>query len=313
MAEASLDDVEQALLSSFYSLHYRRELATSDASTLDRIEVALISGSSERFRWVVSLADGEPFDLMWPLCVRSDVFNGRALLRKYDGNNFSNMPPRWHDYGMLSSSFFHDLWVDCDRIVDVLERCYNVENPVVQALFEAFLILRQNGSVPRAERAYLSGLLDRCREVLDRSGQGARMVSEFLGRMVDLWNLHIWFRRDIDTSDCPVAYLDGGAWLSTKSLMEESSIEKLLRGTPWGDLQLVEGSLPPELGRLLQEKFVRWQLEQRTYDPLSIGMAIAYMARQMVEWRNLNILAVGLASGLEADKIRSLFFRGGKM
>jgi V/A-type H+-transporting ATPase subunit C len=50
-------------------------------------------------------------------------------------------------------------------------------------------------------------------------------------------------------------------------------------------------------------EFWRWQISLRRKDPLGIEVAIAFIAHQLVEWRNLDSLVVGVSMGFEGDAI----------
>jgi V/A-type H+-transporting ATPase subunit C len=55
----------------------------------------------------------------------------------------------------------------------------------------------------------------------------------------------------------------------------------------------------------MSTSFAIWQMKLYRHDPLGIEVAISYVARQLTEWQNMNILAAGLELGFESQEIVS--------
>ncbi|MEA3283412.1 MAG: V-type ATPase subunit [Synergistota bacterium] len=309
MADKNLEELEQIFLSSPYSSHYRKELATSETSVLERIKRSMAAGSAEKFRKMKNWSPEEGKILMPIISIRADIYNGRALIRKYHSDRAPVTAPKWHDYGFLGGDFFDEIWREGNHVAEAIELCYRLGSPAAFALSEALDVLQSSGNLAIAERSYLKGLLSICYGSLKRKNDNYALVEDYLGRTVDLWNLLIWFRRNSGDSAFPVEYLDGGALLSVSRLEESKTIKSLLRNTQWMEVSISEEDRHSEVGRILQDKFFRWQISQRRKSFMGIGVAMAYMARQIVEWRNMELLAVGLAAELSPERIRTLLWK----
>lgn len=311
MAEDSLESLEQSMLKGPYSSHYRRELATTKSSILERIEKAATSGASERLRSVLGFATGEAKNLIPILSIRGEIFNARALLRRFQGQENWPGRPQWHDYGPLGGFFFDSIWRECSSPMEAIERCYTSGKPTAIPLAQSLEHLMRSGSFLASERCYMSGIIDWCMQPLKDSSPGEIIVREFLSRSIDLWNVQIWFRKSVNPDETPDAhpdYLERGT-IDKKTLDKAINIKDLLSETRWCDSTSPSGCSFPVLGRFLQNEFLKWQIGLFRADILGIGVSMAYMARQILEWRNMEILAVGLSATLPSDRIKRLLWR----
>ncbi len=310
MAGENLDLLEQALLSGPYASRYRKELAITNASVLERIERAIALGASDRLRAMKSMASEEASILIPVLLIKSDIFNSRVLIRKYHRKTPSVMPPHWHDYGSLEGGFFESIWRDCDHPVEAIERCYSLGDPVAIPLAEALEHLMVSGDIVEAERTYMAEIVRWSRRRIGKETPGETLISEYLDRVVDLWNMQIWFRKNLSAVEEAKSwgFLENGG-LGISKLESSQTLEELLKDSPWSYSKSEKGETPGELGRFLQTEFFRWQISHLRRDSLGIGVSIAYTARQSIEWRNMEILAVGLAARLPADRIKGLLWR----
>ncbi|MDD4837412.1 MAG: hypothetical protein PHU72_09985, partial [Dethiosulfovibrio sp.] len=164
------------------------------------------------------------------------------------------------------------------------------------------------GSFFDAERCYMSGIIEWCLKPLGGVSPGKLTVGEFLARSIYLWNIQIWFRKGVGSEIKAGDYLSGGT-IGIDILEKNRDVYGLLSGSLWSSSALTPGITFPVLGRFLQNEFLRWQIGLFRSDILGIGVAIAYMARQVLEWRNMEILAVGLSANLPPERIRRLLWR----
>ncbi len=308
MAEGDLHGLEQAILKGPYAPHYRRELATANSSILGRLERATTSGASERLRSVYDFSSGEARELIPILSIRGDIFNSRILLRRFHRQDRRSGIPQWHDYGSLGAFFFESIWEDCESPKEAIERCYSSGKPTAVPLAHSLESLVTSSDFMIAERCYMSEIISWCLESLKAPSPGQDTVREFLGRLIDLWNVQIWFKKTVnpDNGDIP-GYLDGGT-LTVRDLSVTLKPEDLFSGSVWRHSLHPKGTTFSDLGRRLQMEFFRWQMDLFRLDILGMGVPVAYMARQLLEWRNMEILAVGLSAELPADKIRKLLW-----
>lgn len=311
MSDEDLYGLEQAMLKGPYASHYRRELVTAKSSILERIERATTSGASERLRSVFEFSTGEARELIPVLSIRGDMFNTRILLRRFTEKDNRSGQPQWHDYGPLGSFFFESLWRECVSPMEAIERCYTSNEPTAIPLAHSLEAFIESSDFMIAERCYMSEIISWSLRPLNGLSPGEDKVREFVGRSVDLWNIQIWFRKSLSRNKDIGKnwdYLDGGT-ITSENLNRSSSLTDLLSDTIWSDSLKLSSQSFPELGRKLQIDFLKWQIGLFRLDILGIGVAIAYMARQILEWRNMEILAVGLSANLAPDRIRNLIWR----
>lgn len=308
LSDENLDSFEQAMLKGPYSSHYRRELASTRSSVLERIEKATTSGASEKLRSVDYFATGEAKTLIPIISISGEIFNSRVLLRKFHGHDSRSGRPQWHDYGPLGAFFFDSIWEECSTPMEAIERCYTSGNPTAIPLARSLEIFLQTGSFFESERCYMSGIIEWCSRLLKDASPGKLTVGEFLARSIDLWNIQIWFRKATGSDAITGDFLDGGT-IGIDTLKKNKDVYGLLSDSMWYSSALVPGLAFPVLGRFLQNEFLRWQIGLFRADILGIGVAIAYMARQILEWRNMEILAVGLSANLPSERIRRLLWR----
>ncbi len=307
LASGTLQDLEVFLLESSYGKTFRRELVQNPHSVYQRIETALALGASDKLQKARNMAQGEPEVLFEVLLSRADLHNSRLLIRSFDQEGFRGPEPLWHGYGTLSRDFYHSLWI-CEGFQEIMDHCFANGHAVARALAASFSDIEIAGNVVRAERKFLSLFLDYFTKLLKKGrGSNARLVAEYLGRVVDIWNINIWRRTEtgkVDMAEASGAFLPGGAHIEQKRLMQTKSIEDLLAGTPWSAIfgkNRVTG--PADFQRKLSDTFTLWQCSMLRKNPLGIEVAMGYAARQILEWNNLHITSVGIAMGFSASDI----------
>lgn len=310
MAEKDLSSLEQCFLSGPYNQIYRMELATSESSRLELINRATIKGISLRLKNLSKLAEGSAYSLVTVLLARSDMYNARAILRKFYRGNSNFVMPKWHDYGLIEASFFEDMWNECKDPMLAIERCHSSGLPTAVALAASLDKLQMTDSIVEAERTYIEDFINWSYETIDKvKDSSSDLVSQYLGRLIDLWNMNMWVRLNHGTFNegRNFSFIERGNSLSVRKLNSSKTLSSLFAGTSWKRSLAVSGDFPPpELTRLAQRSFWLWQLDQKKSDPLGIGVPIGYIAKQLLEWRNMDILSVGLSAGLTPARIKRL-------
>lgn len=308
IADGDLNGLEQFLLDSRYSENYREQLAVSNQALLGRIENAVAAGSCKELLHIKSIALGEPALLLEIIFSRADILNSRLILRALATKTISGPPPRWHSYGALGSTFYDDLWRKSPSIMDITERCYSDGHPFAIALADSLLDFNRGIDIQVAERVLLLGVIKRLFASLENiSSSNARIVRKFLGLTVDMWNIGIWIRRRagyVSTDPTDDVYIVGGAWLDSKKLTESKAMADLVHATPWRKVvRGIDEKAPRDFQRALSIDMWNWQMNLFREDPLGIQVAIGYVAKQLVEWENLNLLSVGMAMGLSSQNL----------
>lgn len=295
--------MELFLLDSTYAESYRAHLVSLEASPLARIEMAVSLGVAERIRATVFLAQGEPRELMKVVTTRSDLHNCRLILRGLSLGRDPAKSPSWHAYGELGTDFFGALWT-ASSILDAREKCLANGDPLALALGEALESSQAGKSLPFSERQLLTAFLSYLNDLFKKiRGSGSNTALEVMGRSVDLWNIGIWFRNHRErenTTNEAIPFLPFGTWFSPARLERSTTIRSLVEGTPW--MREIPGaSLEWGASRTLQGEFNtafwRWQSFLYRRNLLGFEVAVSYLSRLLLEWQNLNILAVGLALG----------------
>lgn len=304
LAMGNREDLEAVLLEPPYDESYRAQLVMGAGAPggLGRIEAALSGGAGAQLLWVKKLAIGEPHLLVEVALSRADLHNCRILLRAFSVPGKRGKEPLWHGYGILPVSFFSTLW-KTSRLVDASERALSFGNPLADILGSALGEIRKGGGQVMAEKLLLRKMVEYLRgELKGIRGANAVILREYLGRLVDLWNLGVWLRRRSGYRPegwSGQNFLQTGAWLPVERLEKVQAIRELVHGTPWDRVVRNIGSVSPQdFQRDLQIHFWKWQLGLFRKDPLSIGVALGFIAMQIIEWNNLNTIAVGQAIGL---------------
>jgi V/A-type H+-transporting ATPase subunit C len=270
---------------------------------LGRIETVLARGAGEQLLWIKKLAVGECRSLVEVALARADLHNCRILLRCFTVPGERGAEPLWHGYGILPVSFFSTLW-KTSQLVDASERALSYGHPLAAALGTSLGEIGKGGGQMRAEKFLLRRLVEIFLEELRGiRGSNGEMLREYLGRLVDLWNLGVWLRRRRagyrPETETDQDFLRTGAWLKVDRLDKVKTLRQLVHGTPWGQaVRNIESVSPQDFQRELQIHFWKWQLGLFRKDPLSIGVALGFIAMQIVEWNNLNTIAVGQTIGL---------------
>lgn len=311
LASGNVADLELYLIDSTYGESYRKGLLRQNLSLNRRMEMALAHTATRRLKEAKSFAEGEPADFFEILLARADIYNCRYILRASRTKTVgSGEEPFWHGYGTLPEAFFQDLWASRD-VDEVIEKALFFGHPFAVNLAHACRELKNSGQLVFAERRLLGEVLDHCFGILKaHKGKNADLVKEYLGRMIDIWNVNIFSRRKRtggEDGEPEKPFLEGGAYLSVKRLSESRNIRELLLETPWqraiGRVSDAGPQVP--LQSVMSKDFALWQMKLYRQDPLGIEVAISYIAHQLTEWQNLNILAAGLELGFEADDIVS--------
>ena len=307
LASRSLEDIEVFLLDTRYGKSFRRSLIEQSLSTHRKIEMALADTSASVLSHTRNMAMGEPEDLISVILSRADLQNGRLLVRYFFIGIPYEMQPRWHAYGTLPVRFFAQLWKS-PSVAHGIDKCLAFDHPLARALARALEQVVKGSSLPASERALLSGMLVCQERVLDsHRTKNSALVKEYLARTIDVWNLNIWsrvFSGVMQKEKAAELYLKGGFSLSPERLQGSPEPAGLLDSTPWENILDRSKGGPAEIapGGAMRE-FWRWQISLRRKDPLGIEVAISFIAHQLVEWRNLDSLVVGVSMGFEGDAI----------
>lgn len=306
LSQGTARDLELFLLDSAYAESYRANLVSLEASTLSRIELAISLGSAAKIRDTLRLAQGEARELLKVVTTRSDLHNARLVLRGLFLGRDSSRNPAWHAYGELAPGFFEALW-KTTSILDAREKCLANGSPLALALGESLEAKQKGETLPSAERLLLVHFLDHLQGLFKKIGsKGSETALEVMGRMVDLWNIGIWLRKKRVDREEAVAFLPYGKWVTLGRLGSASSARPLIEGTPWireVKPEILETGSPMALQGEFNIAFWRWQSFLYRRDLLGCEVAISYLSRLLLEWQNLNILAVGLALGHPAIEI----------
>lgn len=309
LSEGTIRDLEMFLLDSAYAESYRANLVTSEASPLARIELAISLGVASHIRETVRLAQGEPRELLKIVTTRSDLHNSRLILRGLSLGRDRLSTPIWHAYGEIDPAFYASLWT-ATSILDAREKCLALADPLALALGEALETRQEGHPLPFAERHLLTAFLVFLNKLFDRiRSSGSETAAEVIGRTVDLWNIGIWFRNHrakIENRQEKIPFLPYGKWLPFPRLESATAIRSLVEGTPWGR-EIHPAALASDSPSILQREFNtafwRWQSFLYRRNLLGLEVSISYLSRLLLEWQNLNILAVGLALELPAAEI----------
>ena len=311
LSAGTIREVELFLLDSAYAESYRAHLVSVANSPLARIEMAVSLGVAERIRATAHLAEGEPRELLKVVTTRSDLHNSRLVLRGFSLGRDPLRSPAWHAYGELGTDFFEALWT-AGSTLDAREKCLSNGDPLAIAIGEALELRKGGESLPIAERHLLTAFLAHLSRIFGKlSGPGSQTALEVMGRSVDLWNIGIWFRRNQESgkgSHEIISFLPHGKWLSLSRLETARSARALVEGTPW--IREIPGTALEEKSAMalhgeFNRAFWRWQSYLYRRDLLGFEVAVSYLSRLLLEWQNLNILAVGLALGHQAKEISS--------
>lgn len=308
ISKGDLKSFEQFLLESRYGASYREELAVMNQTLLGRIESAIAKGTCQELNHIKQLAKGEPGVLLEVLFARGDILNCRLVLRAMSTGTISGPPPRWHSYGAIGESFYSDIWRQSSSLMETIQKCYSKGHPFAVALADSLLDLDKGFELQQAERTFLLGMLDQLWKTLDHfSSSNVKRVRDFLGMTIDVWNMGIWIRRRAGYPDSTVPspmFIRKGAWLDVDTLSRSRVMTELVHGSPWRKvIRGIEESTPRDFQRALSVYMWKWQLQLFRTNPLGIEVAIGYMARQLVEWENLNLLSVGMAMEIAPEDL----------
>lgn len=303
LSGGTIRELELFLLESAYAESYRAHLVSIEASPLARIEMAVSIGVAKRIRETVNIAQGEPRELMKVVTTRSDLHNSRLVLRGLSLGRDPSRNPSWHGYGELETDFFDSLW-SANTILDAREKCLANGSPLALALGDALGISQGGESLPLAERQLLNTFLSYQDRLFRKiGGSGCETALEVMGRSVDLWNIGIWFRKhreDGPKAKEGIAFLPYGKWLAIPRLEKSGSVRALLENTPWQkdfDASILKTESATLIQGELNRAFWKWQSFLYRRNLLGFEVAVSFLARLLMEWQNLNILAVGLALG----------------
>ncbi|MBN1332408.1 MAG: V-type ATPase subunit [Synergistales bacterium] len=308
LSEGDLEALEQFLLDSRYAESYRSALVIGERSILSRVETAVANYICGELRHFHHIAEGEASILLGLILARADILNSRLIMRAAYTGRFGGKQPRWHDYGSLPGSLFSDLWQNSSGLSDVIERCHNHGHDFSLALADALVDIRRGYDLFRAERGFLLSILDNFWERLERSGTtNGKMVKDLLGMIIDTWNLGIWLKHRYGyplPGKEDVLYLPSGKWLDQTRLSSTKVLNDLVKGTPWtGIIRTIENQRPQDFQRSISIYMWTWQRKYFRKDPLGIAVAIGYVAKELIEWENLNLISVGLAVGMKEREI----------
>ncbi len=309
IAMGTREDLEKVLLEPPYAESYRAHLVMGggDARRLGSIEASLSEGAGQQLLWVKKLARGEAQQLVEVALSRSDLHNCRVLLRAFAVPGKRASEPLWHSYGILPVSFFSTLW-KTSKLLDASERALSYGHPLAAILGSALSEMERGGGQVMAEKFLLRRMVSFFQEEVGMiGGSNGRILKEYLGLLIDLWNLGVWlrYRSGYVSQGMPgEKYLQGGAGLAVERLEKVRALRELVHGTFWGRVvRNIESLSPQDFQRDLQVHFWKWQLGLFRKDPLSIGVPLGFIAMQIIEWNNLNTLSVGHSIGLTGSAL----------
>ncbi|AER66643.1 H+transporting two-sector ATPase C (AC39) subunit [Thermovirga lienii DSM 17291] len=311
LASGSLGEFETFIMEGQFGKNYREELLKSGYSTGRRIDEALARGVSDNFQKIKTFAVGEPRLLLELLFMRSDLHNGRLLLRALKTkSNATQPPPKWYGFGALPASLFEDLYASRSN-KEIIGKLFLDGHRIATSLAKAVIELEQTGNLPQAERRYLSLLLGYALDSIeDIRAENKKIILEYIKRTVDIWNVNV-FSRKIRNEGEEAAYtryfMDTEGLINRNRLLKANKWSELLSGTPWsGVLKKVKDDVSDQfILRSLMREFLFWQVQQRRENLMGIGIAVAYVALQLAEWQNLNTISIGLQLAMPADQILS--------
>jgi len=306
LANGTIRDLEIFLLQNVsFAGAFQKKLVVSQDSSLKRIEAVIAETETERLSLLRSLAKGEAARLISVYLLRADLLNGRLVLRAINAGKKGMPEPYWQAYGAVSASFFSNLWKTCSDISDCLEYCRSNASLISPALASSFSELARTNDLMRAERMFLRGFIGSAlNELKGSKNENVRLVTEFFGRLVDVWNIAIWLRRNVLGAPLTTPYLTmSGTSIDTQRLNKTVSLRHLLAGTPWS-ASLTGAAVSPEVvQRRINTLLLEWEMSLYRLDLLGIHVALGYAARVFVEWRNLNMIAVGVGFGMNSTEI----------
>ena len=306
LVNGTIRDLEIFLLQhGSFSGAFQKKLVVSQDSSLKRIEAVIAETETERLSLLRSLAEGEPARLISVYLLRADLLNGRLVLRSINAGKNGIPEPYWHAYGAVSSSFFSNLWKTCSDISDCLEYCRSNTSMISPILVSAFSELARTNDLMRAERLFLRGLINLAMNELKGSNtENAQLITELYGRLVDVWNIAIWLRRNVLGTRLTTPYLEmSGASIDAHRLKKAVSLRRLLSGTPWRASIAGAAASPEVVQRRMNTLLLEWQMSLFRFDLLGIHVALGYAARVFVEWQNLNVIAIGVGFGMRSAEI----------
>ena len=124
-----------------------------------------------------------------------------------------------------------------------------------------------------------------------------------------MWNLGIWLRQrygQVPTVEATKMYLQNGRWIFIEKLSKTTILSEVVQGTPWqGIIIPIENNKPQEFQRALFVLFMKWQSDLFRADPLGVAVGLGFIAKYLIEWQNLSLLAVGLSLGLSEKELES--------
>ena len=309
LTEGTLEDLELFLLESSYGPRYREQLAMGETALLGRVERAMAAGAADILMDIASLARGEALLFLSLILSTGDLHNGRILLRASPGGMSPKKSPLWHRYSLADVSFYDDLWKKCKSPADVAIRSHEENNDIARILGDSHRILHERGDLFSAERRFYIGWLSWWhKEIAARKGPNGRLMKEYLGRMTDLWNFSIWLRPKREPLDGE-RFIPGGWGFSKEALEAADDPAFLLSRSPWSfDKTKFDDYSRPGLFRYLQRHFYDWQLGLYRKNLLGMDVSLSYAARVVQEWKNLSMIAVGLALKMPSEEMaRHLF------
>ena len=307
LARGGFESLKSEFLEGRYSESYRSQLLSSLSSPLRKIELAIMFEITRRLRSAHLKAQGEPRELMSVVLSQADLHNFRIILRRFASKgSHQEQEYLWHLYGDLPRKFFKNLW-ESDSITMARERIYLFGNPRGAILDSALAVLQTSKNLILAERELILNYIGYYETSISRfPNKNGAIVKEYLGRLVDLWNLNLWLKKRIgaEESRSSADYLPGGAWINPKDLSNAKVITDVIRWTPWYKaVRTKTFNSTMEFQWHIQREFWRWQISLFRKDPLGFEVPFGYIAKALAEWSNLNIIAIGTAFRLNPDKI----------
>ena len=274
---------------------YRAQMISGEPLPLRRIQATLMALLDASFESVRKFAQGETLSLLTVLLSDADLNNARFLLRGALYGISKKEMPLWRGYGILPASFYEHLWNSCTNLQEVCERCRENSHPVAHMIAFAFAGAEGHKSIRRVERGLLSSFLKYWHMLAGTSGSRSRKVLlRYLILLRDVWNLGVWLR-------------GAGTGTGGADFVIDDAIKDLKFSAAFlslcADLRKRYPCTRQEWHYRLRFGVWEWLRGLYRADPLGIEVLMGYVAMELIEWHNLNIIASGLSFAMSPEHI----------
>lgn len=295
LVNGSLRDMEQFMLQGRTAEFYRAQLVLEETPLLRRIQAALMASLDASLIGIRRFAQGETLDLLGILLSDADLNNARFLLRGALYGASKATTPLWRGYGMLSALFYDHLWHTCSNLQDICECCRENSHPVAQAIASAFMKGAGHRNIRQIERGLLFSFLNYWHTLSASSASNnGEVLRRYLLLLRDIWNLGIWFRgtaASVNSDDFDIGDALKDLNLSDAFLSLSSGAQKRQPRTR------------REWHYRLRFGVLEWLRNLFRANPLGIEVLMGYMAMELIEWHNLNVVVSGLSFSMSPEHI----------